>query len=715
MNIVEALEVALPPLPAQNRQKRLPRLEPNLLVREEVEGGVPTILVMKPGSEGFYRLTPRHWQIVQLFDGRRSLEQVALDVQSTTGTACDEDEVRELADFLSQTDLLNRPATEKIAALAEHLRGNRRYRRKSRFSDLSEIPVFSFDPDRFLTAIYPYLRFVYTRWYTLITLLGFAWMAFMLVGHGSEILHDTATYYTFSEKGLGDLAQFWILLLLVVMIHETAHGLTCKHFGGGVHRMGFLLMYSLPCFFCDTSEAWLYTGRGGRILTMVAGIWIELTVCAFATLGWWLTSPGTWLHDMAYNVILFTGIAVVVMNINPLVKLDGYFILCELLRIGDLKEKSTAYTSGWVRQRIFGLPVEVEYVPPRHRALFVGYALASGAYSYVLLFVIVGFSYNILHRFTPDWAFLPALGVALFLFKSRIQMLEKFMRTVYLDKKERLHRLLRRPWTIFGAAAVVVLLFAPVWPTYVRGRFELQARNRAVIRNEVGGNVAEVFVGEGQQVSPGAPLLHLTNLALQSEAAQVQADLSVAQARAVQSVLHYSGEGLAERRRQQLAERNRLMEEKVAKLQMNSPIAGTVTTPRLTDLAGSYLPAGTSVLEIADFSTLEARVYLPEYEVRDLRPLASSELLLDSSPHTLSGSLLALAPASSQPAPGLLPYQQTYKGLNPPPYYVAWVRVSNTRGLRENMSGTAKIFVRHQSVAQAAGRALRDMVNRKLW
>jgi len=714
MNIVEALEVALPPLPARHAPKRLPRVEANLLAHEDLEGGVPTVLVMKPGSDGFYRLSPQQWELLQLCDGRRSLAQIAEQFQGTTGTQCAEEDVRELVDFLSATDLLYKPASERIGALADELRRQRRHSRKSRFGDVSEIQIFSFDPDAILTSIYPYLRFIYIRWFTLLTVALFFCMGSIFVANWGEIWRDTGTYYTFSQKGFHDLAEFWVLLFLIAIVHETAHGLTCKHFGGGVHRMGFLLMYSLPCFFCDTTEAWVHTGRTGRILTMLAGIWVELTVCAFATLTWWGTSPGSWVHDMAYKIILFTGIAVVVLNINPLIKLDGYFIFCELIGIGDLKEKSTAYTSSWVRGKVFGLPVEVEYVPPRRRPLFIGYALASGAYSYGLLLALIGFSNNVLRAFSPEWAFLPVLAIAYVLFKSRLVMLERFMRTVYLDKKGRLGRLFRgRPAVITAMAAA--LLLAPFWPVYVQGRFELRAHDRAVVRTAVGGSVARVFVAEGQAVSAGAPLLRLRNLALESEAAQAQADLSSAQARAFQAELRYSGWAPADQYRRQLAERKRLLQQQMEELELASPISGTITTPRVGDLEGSFLQPGTTVLEIADLSTLEARVYLSEQQMRDLHPQARTELHLDSSWRTLSGSLAGVAPASTHLAPGLSQQQQSYKGLEPPPYYVAWVNVSHSPELLENMSGTAKIFVRRESIIQAAGRTLRDVVTRKVW
>ena len=49
------------------------------------------------------------------------------------------------------------------------------------------------------------------------------------------------------------------------------------------------------------------------------------------------------------KIVLITGIAVVLINWNPLMKLDGYYILTELLDLVDLKEDSTMFVSAWVK------------------------------------------------------------------------------------------------------------------------------------------------------------------------------------------------------------------------------------------------------------------------------------------------------------------------------------------------------------------------------
>jgi len=204
--------------------------------------------------------------------------------------------------------------------------------------------------------------------------------------------------------------------------------MTCKHFGAGVHSQGFLLMYFMPCFFNDSSEVWVYGGRWERVATAIAGIWIELIFSSVITVVWWATTPGMWIHDIAYKLILITGIGVVMLNINPLVKLDGYFIFTELVGVGDLKERSTFYVSSLAKKHLFHLPVEVDYVPPLRRLLFVAYALLSGAYSYLLLFVVVRIVYRIAGKYSPEWAWVLAVWLTYKIFRSRIKALGRFVK-----------------------------------------------------------------------------------------------------------------------------------------------------------------------------------------------------------------------------------------------------------------------------------------------
>ena len=182
-----------------------------------------------------------------------------------------------------------------------------------------------------MDIFYPRLRWVYTQWFTTLTLLLFAFMVYVFASRWGEIGHDTLKYYNFTDKGARDLVEFWVLFPILAFFQESAHGLTCKHYGGQVHRMGFHLIYLSPAFFVDVTEAWVYADRWQRFITIMAGIWVEMIFCAVSTIVWWGTPAGSYAHELSYKIMLITGVAVVVVNMNPLIKLDGYYAFSEIV------------------------------------------------------------------------------------------------------------------------------------------------------------------------------------------------------------------------------------------------------------------------------------------------------------------------------------------------------------------------------------------------
>jgi putative peptide zinc metalloprotease protein len=715
MNIIRTLDMALPEIRERRAQHLLPRMEPSLIGREHVEDGVCKVLVLRPKGDGYYRLTPEQWRLLQLFDGKRSFLEIARKYTEATGEECSEEQVREFADALSETDMVHRKALENNAVLLDTLEQQRQKRRKSRWGDLAEVNVAGWDPDVFLTWLYPHIKFLFTPWFNLFGLAMVAIMLAIFIGQWNTIWHDTLEFYNLTDKTLGDFLTVWVLFSFVAFFHESAHGCTVKHYGGGVHRMGFMLMYFLPCFYCDSTEVYIYGYKWARIYTALAGMWSELVFCSFITVIWWATSPGMWIHDLAYLLIVITGIGVVILNVNPLVKLDGYFVFSELIGATDLKEKSTLFLTTWCKHHICGLPVEVEYVPRQRRPLFIVYGLASGFYCYLLLFVIVEITYNVAHKFTPDWAWLPASLLALKVFQSRIKAAGRFMKVLYLDKKERMQALLTPGRLTLLAVSLLFLLFAPIWPDTISGRFVLEPAQRAVVRGEVPGRVDQVFVQEGTLVSAGTALFKLRNLDLESEAARARADLEVATARATQAELRYASFGAAERERQRLADRNRDLAAEMAKLQVVSPIAGVVVTSRLQDLAGSYIKEGAFLVEVNGLATMRARIFVPEVAIQYLHLGAPADMKLDSIFRPVAGRVVAIAPATAAMTEGLVPKEKYFEGFRQPQYYAAIIELPSNGFLRDGMPGTGKIQIRRRSLADFAWRVARDSVGRKLW
>jgi putative peptide zinc metalloprotease protein len=719
MNLTQALNIALPEIPARTLSERYPRVPPDAVFKEHPEDGERIVRVLVPSMDAVYRLTAQNWELAVLFDGKRSYDEIAELHSRNKGVEFSVESVREFAASLETLGFWYKTAQEKNIALMQQSADERRKllkSRKNKWGDLSQILFPAVNPDNFIDWLYARTAFFYTPWFMVVTLILFGFATVITVTHWSEIGRDTVEFFTFTHKSWGDVAVFWILALVCMCWHELAHGHACKHYGGRVPSMGFLLIYLTPAFYTDTSEGFIKGSRWQRLIIAMAGAWSELYICAVATIVWWGTAPDQPIHDVAYMMMLITGIASVAINWNPLMKLDGYHMLCEIVSVSELKEESTAYVSAWVKRHIWCLPVEVPYVPRRRRVGFAVYAILSGLYSYSVLYVVARFVGNVFRNFNPDWSFVPELATAALIFRSRIRTLVNFMKFVYLDKKDRVWRLIKTPKMLaLGSLALGVLVLIPWWREAAEGRFVLEPANESVIRAEVPGIVTGVFVKEGDLVGAGASLVTLRNASLQSNLARGEAQYDLASRHAVSAALRYADFGTAQRDRDQLALQNRELRAEAANLDITSPIAGTVLTSRVGDRLGSYLSEGTQLLEIADLSRLRARIYLSEHDMYELNPHAQSRIQVEGFFRKWNAQVVAISPTSSDILPGLVE-KSKYEGLRAPHFYLVDLLVSNADGkLKPGMVGTARVYGQRRSLASFAFQSVQRFFDRKVW
>jgi putative peptide zinc metalloprotease protein len=398
-------------------------------------------------------------------------------------------------------------------------------------------------------------------------------------------------------------------------------------------------------------------------------------------------------------------------------KLDGYHILSDALGILDLKETSTAYVSAWVKRHVFRLPVEVPYVPKRRRLGFAFYAVASGLYSYTVLYILARFVGNIFRNFNPEWSFIPELGTGALIFRSRLRTLANFMKFFYLDKKDRVrgwlvsHRLRSAPIV----TAILIFLFLPLWHESITARFVLRAAERAEIRAQMPGIVTRVNADEGQIVSTDEPIIELRNLPLASRLARTNTDYKLAAAELGVAELHYSNTGPALQKRDQMAAQNEIVVSQAATLQLRSPVTGTVTTPRLRDRLGTYVTSGTELAEVADMRTMRAQIYVSEYEMYRYHSDSKVLLQVEGSFRKWQGRILSTSPASREIADGLIDLSR-YNGISPPTFYEVSAIVNNPDGiLKPGMTGTARISGPRRSVAGLIYQSAADALRRKLW
>lgn len=718
MNLTRVLSVALPEIPTRAVSASPPRIPPGTVHKEHVEDGEKVVLVVVPNKFALFRFPPRNWQLIQFFDGTRSYHEIAAAYSNLIGVQYSTEEIRDFAASVDSLDFWYRTPQEKNIQLMRMNADERRKLlkvKKNRFGDLSEIAFPAFNPDKFVTWLHDKTKWIYTWWFTLLTLAAFALTAGISITYWSDIGRDTLEFFNFTDKSWGDIAMFYLLAVVILGIHELAHGHAAKHYGARVPAMGFLLIYLTPAFYTDTTEGYVLANSFQRVIIAMAGVWSELMICAIATPIWWGTAPNTTIHEAAYVVMLMTGIAAILLNWNPLMKLDGYQMLTELVGVSELKEDSTAYTLAWIKRRIWRLPVEVPYVPRRRRMGFAVYAVLSGAYSYSVLYILARFAGNVFRNFSPEWSFIPELTVAAIIFRSRIRKLVAFMKFLYLDKKDRIRAWFTARHTAQLAVVLLIAGLIPIRRDNAFGRLTLEAGQRSIVRAVVPGTVIGVYANEGWRVKPGMPLIRLQNLPLEARMDQSRTANRVASSRVNEAALHYANLGAALQERKRSAAENRGWSEQGAYLELSSQEAGTVMTPRLADRFGSFVAAGTELMEVDDLDELRARVYVSEHDMYKVQVGAPAKIAVEGFTRRWESRVTAVSPASTAGEAAITGNTQ-YSGLNTPQFYVAELLIRNENGkLRPGMAGSARIYSERRSMFGMALQELRMFIGRKMW
>lgn len=178
----------------------------------------------------------------------------------------------------------------------------------------------------------------------------------------------------------------WLTIFFVTLLHEMSHTYSCRLHGGKVTDMGFLLLYFQPCFYSNVSDAYLFPDRKKRIAVTVAGIVSQIVIWALAVLVWRITATDNIINSVAFIVIALSLIGIT-FNLNPLLKLDGYYFLVDLWEIPNLRYKAFLF----LRQKLLGLAPDEQRLQVTHheRKIFSFYGIAALVYSGAIIGYIV--------------------------------------------------------------------------------------------------------------------------------------------------------------------------------------------------------------------------------------------------------------------------------------------------------------------------------------
>ena len=468
-------------------------------------------VVKDPRARSFYELGAEESFLLTQLDGRRGAAEVRAAFEERFSTPLDAEDLDAFLEMVEQQGLLDLPADTAEPPTPDPAGARRGGPDPTSHSSLLYWRRTILDPDRLLTWLAPRLAFCWTAPAFAASLLGIIAATGILWANQSEVADGLGSVLRWETAAVA-----WLTVVIVTALHEFAHGLTCKHFGGEVHEMGVLFMFFMPCLYCNVSDAWLMPERSRRLWITFAGGYFELFLWSLSVLVWRVTLPGTHVNFLAFVVLSTCGV-LTLFNFNPLLKLDGYYLLSDWWGISNLQQRSTAYLMAQVRCWLWG-GQRPEAVHDARRLLL--YGCVSLLYQVLFLTImLVAITRLQSQRFgLAGWA-----AGALLVGLSGRRLFWGFSAGEFST----MIRTRPRRTTAWAMAAVAIASIAMVpFPDRSSGPFLVRAARRTEICAQVSGFLREVCVDEGHEVEPGQVLARLEVPDLETRVAQKRAEVA---------------------------------------------------------------------------------------------------------------------------------------------------------------------------------------------
>lgn len=302
--------------------------------RPDVEVDAPRdgkCTVMDLRGRRYFRLGEREAAFYESLDGERSVD--ALRQAGLQGFTAQQ--VDTLLEWLAKHDLLEDESVMPLRAESVWARAWRGMLHPDRWR------IRLGDPDAFLDSHRRLVDALFSR-QALGLYLVMLLAPVIFAGVAPGVLHEAFDAYRLSSNAEG-IVVLVVMVIAMNVIHEMAHAVACKHYGGRVHLIGVMFFYLYPVMYCDVSDAWRFESKRTKILVSLAGLFSQAILASLASTAWLIWREPVLLHFVMVNL------SIAVFNFFPFVKLDGYWMLVHAVDEPALKRRGLQQVDRVVR------------------------------------------------------------------------------------------------------------------------------------------------------------------------------------------------------------------------------------------------------------------------------------------------------------------------------------------------------------------------------
>jgi len=418
-------------------------------------------------------------------------------MQEHTQLSIDDTDIEEMLKFLQQHQLIIHTSQAHLDYLVSQS-PNSQHPLSWLLKHYLFIRIPLFHPDKFLTRNLPLAKTIMSQGFLLTMLSMLIIGGYLVSRQWQTFIHGFVYFYQWQGWLI-----FAIALVFSKILHELGHAFTAKYYQLNVASMGVAFMVMWPVLYTENSHGWSLTSKTARLKIGAAGMIVEIYLAIICLFLWSFLPEGS-LKSAVFMLATSTWILTLIVNLNPLMRFDGYFLMSDALGVENLQERCFNLAKWKHRQVIFGIQQEPpETFNPKKQRLLIWLAWFTWLYRF---FLFLGIALLVYHLFFK------AAGILL----MSIELIWFIGLPIYKELSQWQELRPQMQWqtsSIISASVLISLILALLtpWQQSLSLPAIIQTQTYSDIYSATDGKIVHISVIEGQTVKQGYPLIKLVS------------------------------------------------------------------------------------------------------------------------------------------------------------------------------------------------------------
>ena len=593
-------------------QQLLPllRADLELSVAPSEESGKPVWMLHDPVHSTFTSIDWIQFEIIKRLDKPQTFEELITRITNETTIREDRAEITAFLNDLIQHGL----TTQTLYKSSSHLETEAQRQKVSPLKWLMfhylyfRLPLIH--PDKFLENTLGVFKLITSKAFLFIYIIISITGLYFLSQRFDEYIHTFTNFL--NPKGI---FIYGISIAVLKTLHEFSHAYTAKYYGNRVPTIGLAFIILWPIPFCDVTDSWRMNSRSKRLKISASGIITELIIAGIALFIWGISNNSS-LKSITFVLSSLSILSTLLVNINPLMRFDGYYLFSDLTGIDNLQLRAFTMTRWFYRKFLLGIDIgcpEPELSLQR-KTFMMAYSISTWIYR---LFLYTGIALVVYYTFPK------VIGIILF----GIEIITFLLKPLYKEFSTNYKLLHSRRINIHFAIFMILMLSVLTWLSLPLSRFTsipaiTATDEEQIIYSPVSGIIYEQFINRDSKVSSGEKLISINSNELEAEIALAQLAINQLARDLRQISSKPKLKGLTPQLREtylQAKARLRSLNKKLQHSIIYSEIDGTVTNFKNTLRSGVAVFKGEELGKILNLRTVKLQIYATSEEISYLK------------------------------------------------------------------------------------------------